>query len=638
MKALIIEDNKPLAESLRELLEKEGIEAQARRSWAEAAPLTQEDSFDFYLIDVFLPGKQGLEILEEISQGGGAGFKAVLMSGFFSESAIFKKIPEALRPSCIFMKKPLDEEKLLEQLKNWSRQAEENKKTEEKKSYSKSFNLNMSKSLESYLSGRETLDSQELPAILFLANYSRFSGVLECLSKDGEKTSIEFFDGGITKILSQNKPSYFGSLLVEHGLLLEEDIQSLLDGKTAPGELIGQTLVEKKLLSPYMLNVILKEQIKIRLSQLISQKAFSVKAAKAPPEAKSQPADQLLFDKADIMEWSADSIRTQLSDLFLESFFLSNRQSLFQKNSPLAGRFAGNKKFLDEYNGFFQTIGGLASFESLSKAAENKKRAWGMVYFGILTKSLEFIQPKKPEMNSASELELFVDRILSAAEDSPYKILNLPWQSSLKEVESGYRKIVKIIHPDHLSSEFSEKAKDKCAKAFHKVSGAYQLLSNKDKKEEWLKSREEQTFLNVMSVYEEGIRAVKKGRHSEGLELLESIEKNDQAPENTALYLIWAKIKSHPDLTGDRRAAGEIMRRISACPIDQRISPLFWFVSGLSYYATEQYEKAQSLFKKTLKIQKDFTEAKKSLMLTEKKLMARRKKPAPGFLGLFSKK
>ncbi len=640
MNALIIEDNRALRESLKTCLEMENLEVSAARSWAEAADLAKKERFHFYLIDVFLPGKQGVEILEEISRSGHADFKAVLMSGFFDESAVLSKIPEDLKPRCAFMKKPLDQGKLLKKLAAWQEAMEKRQEAAESESRPGASPLDMSEDIGAFLSRRETFDGQELIKVLFLAHYSDFSGELKLSPKGGSRAEAAFRRGKITKVVSDNKQSYFGALLVEHGLLSDEDLQPILDEKSeGSGWHIGQTLVKRKLLSPHMLNFILKEQIKIRLSQIMSQKSFSVKLVESSLETrqKSLPDEHALFNKEDITDWSADSAKGRLKDSFLESLFLNCRGGSLQKKSPVIAGISGNRDFFLKYNRFFDSIDERASLEEILSRAASARIARKMIYFGVLTRSLRFAPPESLKM-AGEGLELFAGRILNESEDAHYKILNIPWESSLEDVERGYRQIVKVIHPDNLPENLDQALRKKCREAFHKASSSYKVISNKDKAREWQKTKENKAFLDVMLVYEKGVKLIKTEQTAEGLKLLRSINRSSHAPSNTELYVIWGEIQSR-QLADSPKEAGQIMQRLTACPIDQRVSPLFWFVNGLYYYSTGQYQKALPLFKKAVRAQKDFLEARKRLMLTEKRLRESGAKSKGGlFSSLFQKK
>ena len=65
-KVLIVEDNEDLTEGIRWALEQEGFEVTAVTSGEEAIPLIQSNNFDLTLIDMKLPGMDGIAVLLKI--------------------------------------------------------------------------------------------------------------------------------------------------------------------------------------------------------------------------------------------------------------------------------------------------------------------------------------------------------------------------------------------------------------------------------------------------------------------------------------------------------------------------------------------------------------------------------------------
>ena len=66
MKILIIEDEKKIANALRRGLENEGYSATVAYNGEEGFFLLHNDSFDLLILDVMLPGRDGLEILSTL--------------------------------------------------------------------------------------------------------------------------------------------------------------------------------------------------------------------------------------------------------------------------------------------------------------------------------------------------------------------------------------------------------------------------------------------------------------------------------------------------------------------------------------------------------------------------------------------
>ena len=64
--------------------------------------------------------------------------------------------------------------------------------------------------------------------------------------------------------------------------------------------------------------------------------------------------------------------------------------------------------------------------------------------------------------------------------ENPYKILNLPDNSSIEDVKKAYKKIALNSHPDKLNNIKDEKEKKKKIKDFMDATNAYKKILNED--------------------------------------------------------------------------------------------------------------------------------------------------------------
>lgn len=65
---LIIEDEKFLSQLLVEGLKKEGLEVFTAIDWQEGSKILKEIKIDFIILDILLPGVDGVEILAQIKK------------------------------------------------------------------------------------------------------------------------------------------------------------------------------------------------------------------------------------------------------------------------------------------------------------------------------------------------------------------------------------------------------------------------------------------------------------------------------------------------------------------------------------------------------------------------------------------
>ena len=70
MRVLLVEDHKPLARALRQGLEEEGFAVDTSHDGLEAAVKGASGGYDAIILDLMLPGKDGLSVLREWRKAG----------------------------------------------------------------------------------------------------------------------------------------------------------------------------------------------------------------------------------------------------------------------------------------------------------------------------------------------------------------------------------------------------------------------------------------------------------------------------------------------------------------------------------------------------------------------------------------
>ena len=648
MKALILEDNANLANTLKQLLSKQGLDVHISPCWRTASSLIDTNPFKIIVLDILLPDKKGFEVLKILSEKN-IKAKIAIMSGLFKEQTVLNNIPDNLKQNCRFFKKPIDETAFLSFINKGKDISNSKNKPFIESFFEKSLPF---MPLNFYFSKSETFDSKELISIVFLAHLKQFTGKLEIHSDNS--SIIQFYKGSIIKVVSNSQKSFFGELLVEHGLSLKEDVEVFL-GKKDSHKRIGEQLVEKELLSPQMLSFILKEQIKIRLSECISQADFRL-VVRESKKTDIEDKMEIDFNGLDFIEWLADSVQTELNAPFLDNLYREIQTSLICKSSQLNVASINQRKFLKKYNTLFKTLKEGVSIEELRKKLKSKHSLLRLLYFGLLTKSI-YLEKGDKKYGADESLDLFLDNILSKQSHNLLQVFgfsencsvekiadfircnNLPKGVSMEEIDVKYNQLVCKIHPDSLPENISSSTKEKANRALSVITNFYNNLKNEDKRKEYLAEKNKDQFLTVFEQYEKGLENIKSENYKKAYEQFLSIKDHDQAPGNTRLYLLWARMKrTGLDIIKERSEAVEMQKIIDSSPISLRVSALFWYVKGLFCFKTIQYEKAKELFTKALLVQKDFAPAKKELITVKYKLKQKNKSSGKkSFLSLFKK-
>jgi len=480
------------------------------------------------------------------------------------------------------------------------------------------------KALSFYFPETDLFSSKQLIPLLLLAHLQSFTGDIVLIIHSKPNT-IHFYKGNIIKIVSNSQKSFFGEILVEHGLSLTDDVKQVLNDKSS-NKRIGEKLLEKELLSPHMLDFILKEQMKIRLSEFMSEKDFSLKILTKKKESFKKI--EVEFNKTDFMDWLADSIQTQLKPDFWKSFYWNIKD---YKLSPLSAfKFfsVSQKSFFREYNLFFKSLDKNKKIADLTKAEDSAK----FLYFGLLVKSI-YLKKASVEENTLEPLKALIDKIISSENIGQFLTeLNQPLDR--QKIKSNYKNIARQIHPDLLPKNIDESLKKNSEKALNKLTKAYRDLLKQNEEDD------SSDLVTIMESYKKGIDLIKQNSYNEAFELFSKMKDHDQAPSNTDLYILWADIKRDDSNLRDKKnkvKATNIQQQIHKYPIHLRTSYLFWFVKGLFYYKCREYQKAKELFEKALLIENRFSAARMELLLVKQKLKEKNKKNSNSFLSFFKK-
>ena len=628
MKALILEDNPSLAIVLKKTIEGQGWIVESSPSWEKVAHKIKNNKFQLILLDILLVDKRGVEILKILAEKR-ISAKIITISGLFDKKSIFKGLPNDFLKNCHFLKKPLVEDELLKLINKDD--------LPELRSQFKKWNFFFEKDileepLSFYFPETDFFPSKQLIPLLLSAHFKAFTGDI-ILVINSKPNSIHFYKGNIIKIISSSQKSFFGEILVEHGLSLTDDVKQVLSDKTS-NKRIGKKLLEKELLSPHMLDFVLKEQMKIRLSEFMSHPSFQLKFLRQKSESFEKI--EIEFNKTDFIDWLADSIQTELKTDFWKSFYFDIKDYKLSQLSLFNFFSVSQKSFFSNYNEFFKSL------DTNKKIAELIKNYNGdsikLLYFGLLIKSIYF-KKLSSEQKVLEQFKTMSCKILSGSEKDILNLLASPdGPIDLKELKESYKDLTRQVHPDFLPKENDETLKKESEKALKKLTQIYKkLLKKSEEDQDFSKNPSFDDLVYVMDTYKQGIDLIKQTSYSEAFELLSKIKDHSQAPSEIELYILWANLKDNPDFIGKNRKKGlNFQKQINNYPIHLRTSYLFWFVKGLFYYKCREYNKAQEFFKKTLFIESSFSPAKLELLFVKKKLKEENKNPS-SFFSFFKK-
>jgi two-component system response regulator AtoC len=113
MKILVVDDEKNIRESLKRLLELEGMKAETAESGEQARELIENQRFDLALVDLRMPGISGQELMEWI-RGEGFLLPVIMVS---AHGEIQDAVRAILAGARDFVEKPFDSQALIEKIR-----------------------------------------------------------------------------------------------------------------------------------------------------------------------------------------------------------------------------------------------------------------------------------------------------------------------------------------------------------------------------------------------------------------------------------------------------------------------------------------------------------------------------------------
>ena len=114
MKILVIDDERPIRNSLKEILGDEGYTVETAESGAQALELVNKEKFDVIFCDIKMPGMDGMEVLSKLEEEG-VEAAVIMISGHGDiDTAV-----ECMKKGAFdFIQKPLDLNRILITIKN----------------------------------------------------------------------------------------------------------------------------------------------------------------------------------------------------------------------------------------------------------------------------------------------------------------------------------------------------------------------------------------------------------------------------------------------------------------------------------------------------------------------------------------
>ena len=619
LKVLILEDDPSAQKSLQEALSRFGISNIKIVDNVQDFKFTFSiENFDLVILDCLLPGGvSGLDVVQSMNNK--TGYFLWVVSAVISQNSIPKDI---LPKIDLFLRKPI-QDKLIEE----GLQKIQNKKDEEidkegvlSAFYKPSFS---EKDLELFLTKHKVFKGHELALLICLCSLSQRTGCVEIKNfVESETVILHFSKGNLHRIQSADKKSYFGVLAAAYGEVSAGLVKKLLD-KEGSEEPIGEKLVRLSYISPHTLPLILKEQLKIRLSQLINFNMSYKVQLKVSKDSISSPKE-LNISLEKIRSFLLEILWSKTNQKWLESLLCSKENVILNvvKNGdePNIGRMFSQKS-----TALLKLIDGCKTLtEVKDQAVVNlgwKLNETLFLIYGLLTTKVIYIDNNKEEKKSQADIERKVLQFHKLMETQDYfELLGLPRNAVSSEIKDRLLSFSKIFHPDrHAQSSL----KAVCNEILGHLNQVKDILLDENERELYLQKRDKKSgedFLQIFAQYNKAIEYLNRNRFQEALVLLKEIKDEGALPLDVQLYYAWAFIKSMGCLDNKEnckktniKRAGElknILNIISKVPVEVRYTPLHYFVRALYSGAIGDLSVAQQHLNKSLSMDDQFFPAR----------------------------
>ncbi len=610
IRILIVEDDPTQGQSLQQAFKRVGYDPTWVTNAEEALNQSKMFEFQLALVDCMLPKVNGVDLSRQLRKQAGESLKIIFTSGIMKDPNFFKKAIKDVN-GLDYVTKPFDLEKLIKSVDEHLADLIEDDRGELTQLFS-AQKSSLEKKLES-IQASNPVHGFNLPYIIYLLAQSDATGVLEINSENSPPSSISFYGGKIIQVHLPDTTSYMGVLLVEMGFTSSTEVESSLSssGQNKP---IGQKLIEAGALSPHAVQVVMQEQMAIRLSKIIKDASFEVNF-----KNQDLKATEVSLRAHQLPPLIADWISSKFTREFLSQFFQNWLDHPVKKLADLVDRERlGDWPALKAAEQVLSQVDGSRSAdEILSQFPEEDSMAPFALYYLLITQSLSFGGIKKKNQDFAGRLQR-LKRLEKEREDANYfGLLGLPQGARGKDVHRAYHDLAKYIHPDRIEPEAPQELRDIAQRLFARISEAYQVLSNDEKRKTYMIELERgraDELLESEEKFETAKDHLLKGRYKEAHSLLKELRKVKGVRADVNIYYVWARVKVGCKPQDKMKLSQKLTDDLARVPSEDRHNAHYFYAKGLLYAFSGQPSKARIHLSNAINVDPKFAHAKRELI------------------------
>ncbi|PIU01166.1 MAG: hypothetical protein COT74_01285 [Bdellovibrionales bacterium CG10_big_fil_rev_8_21_14_0_10_45_34] len=608
LKIVIVEDDINFGQGLQEVIRGKGFQCQWFRKPEDALSSAKLHFANAYVIDCLLPRVSGIDLALQLRQLAGDQFTLILMSGIFRDKAFIKENTSRTGATA-FLEKPFQAQDLIAKLEG----ALDHLIDEVFDPFTSAItspDLSAGQRLQ-IIESTTSIHGYEFPRLLSLLLDRSISGTLKLTDPKQQVAEITISTGIVSKVHLPTPSSLFGALLLERQLLTATELQPFLQKNSADPRPIGERLVAASLISPHVIETANRDQMKIRLSELVSDSRYDVQF-----QPQRIVEAHVALDSDALVEIMCDSVQSKIDPSWLRTFYLPWMNSPVRRSAKFTDKHACfSFAPLSHTPGLHRT---LTEADSISGALASSGLSeelfficlHTLVMFGLIR--LEQSAKAIIGEDQAPRLQKLVNELASKTH---YQTLGLSSTAKASEVKKAYLELAKVFHPDKVAATASKEVKDLMQKLFSKMTAAYEVLKDEEHRKRYDKELEQgkaESILAAEGLIEDGRALLKNAHFSKAHEKFEKAKTLIPMTTELKLLTLWSVLAGWSKSSDPTQLPG-IYQEINKVPPEDRHSGVYHFVKGLLHKHTSEFDIAKKCFKQALFLIPDFREAQREL-------------------------
>lgn len=606
-KIFILEDDESLMKALVECLEKSNFDVKASKHPSEANERLKESKYDFIIVDCLLPQTTGVNFVTKAKAAGllTKETKIILTSGIYTDREFIQESIHQTK-AIGFLKKPLNLEEVLEIIKKNTTAPVQDMSARKRLYQIFSKEKVSAREKRKLIESLDEVNGFDLPFIYSLLVETKSSGYLNIYVQNGSVSGITFSQGNITAVDIDDQRTFLGEMLIQQGYILADDLKEAVKDKSNKRK-IGEKLIENNMMSPHALDIVLREQMNIRLSRTIQDMKIKINFVSTETDL-TQP--YINSDK--LTEYLHDWIASKVSTTWLKAHYLNLGDHTLAVNQNLTHEVLPLKMSLvQSLPGLMQKLTEGQTMRQLSSNAEYDEKALYKAIHFLLTKGLLLIGQKVTYANDKDHLNSLqlIWKEFSAKTDIDI------YADFFEGVSDFHEELANLIGAEPATAKKDmhavwQKIRDKSVSVYEQMNQA----GMKNAAEEKQKRSDVEGKIQATKHIEEARVALQFHRYAEAMRHLAEAAKLSSEISHIHLYTAWAKL-GLMDVSKKAQILRETEIEIVQIPPDEKYDASYTFVMGLFYKHKGDVSQAKKNFEKTIAIDNSMIIAKRELSL-----------------------